>query len=58
MIIFAKLQRKQHIYKLQMLQNEIKSSFIELGQFLAQFSESKTKEIILSCTTICFLIKW
>ena len=36
--ICAKLQCKPHIYKLQMLQNEIKSSFVELGNFLRQFS--------------------
>ncbi len=36
---------KPHINKLQMLQNEIKSSFIALGKFLNQFSfEKKHKD--------------
>ena len=34
----AKLQRNLHKNKLQMLQIEIKNCFVELGQFLSQFS--------------------
>lgn len=40
----AKLQSKLFIYKLLMLQNEKKQSFIELGKFLSQFSENDCKK--------------
>ena len=39
---FAKLQSKQFIYKLLMLHSNKKRSFIALGKFLSQFSETET----------------
>ncbi len=39
---FAKLQSKQFIYKLLMLHSNKKRSFIALGKFLSQFSQTET----------------